>query len=66
MDDRVAVVGLIWFTSFTFAGDQIGRLLFSMPGTGASLGFIFALVSLLAWPFIMPTALENWMHDASD
>lgn len=62
MDDRVAIVGLLWFAGFTFAGDKLG-LLFSMPGTGATLGFLFALVSLVAWPFVLPDALENWMHE---
>ena len=66
MDERVALVGLIWFAGFIFAGDFIGRLLFATPGTGATLGFFAALALLLAWPFIMPLALERWMHDGSD
>lgn len=63
MDERIALVGLIWFLGFTIGGDQIGRVLFSTPGTGATLGFFLALLLLMAWPFIMPNALQRWMHD---
>jgi hypothetical protein len=63
MDDRVILVALLWFAGFTIAGDEIGRLLFAAPGIGATVGFFFALVSLLSWPFIMPSALQRWMHD---
>jgi hypothetical protein len=47
MDDRVILVALLWFAGFTIAGDEIGRLLFAAPGIGATVGFFFALVSLL-------------------
>jgi hypothetical protein len=63
MDDRVIVVALLWFAGFTFAGDEIGRMLFATPGTGAATGFFSALVSLMAWPFVLPHALLQWMHD---
>jgi hypothetical protein len=63
MDDRVIVVALLWFAAFTFGGDEIGRWVFATPGTGATVGFFLALVSLLTWPFILPSALQHWMHD---
>jgi hypothetical protein len=63
MDDRIALVGLLWFVGFTFAGEAVGRL-FETPGTGATFGFLFALVSLLSWPFVMPGVVQRWMHDS--
>jgi hypothetical protein len=60
--DRVAIVGLVWFVVWTGAGDAIGHL-FKMPGTGMVSGFLFALFTVLAWPWVMPKAIDDWMHD---
>jgi hypothetical protein len=61
--DRVAIVGWIWFIAWTLAGDAVGRWLFACPGTGLVWGFLIALATLPAWPWIMPPALDDWMHE---
>ena len=61
--DRVALVGLVWFGAWIGAGDLIGRLLVEMPGTGLVLGFLLALVTIPAWPWILPRRLDDWMCD---
>ncbi len=61
--DRVAVIALLWFVGWTTAICQLSNYLFSDPGTGAILGFTFALLTVFAWPWILPTRLEHWMHD---
>jgi hypothetical protein len=61
--DRVAIVGLIWFVAWTFAGDAAGRWIFACPGTGLVLGFLIALITLPAWPWIIPPPLDDWMHE---
>jgi hypothetical protein len=60
--DRVALVGWLWFIGFIIAGDLIGRGL-EMPGTGMVFGFLVALFGILAWPWVLPESLDNWMHD---
>jgi len=61
--DRVAIVGWVWFIAWTLAGDAVGRWIFACPGTGLVLGFLVALVTLPAWPWIMPPLLDDWMHE---
>ena len=61
--DRVALVGWLWFIGFIVAGDLIGRAVATMPGTGMVLGFLLALIGVLAWPWVLPQSLDNWMHD---
>ena len=60
--DRVAIVALLWFVVWTGSGDAIGQW-FKTPGTGIVLGFLFALSTLAAWPWVMPPAIDDWMHD---
>jgi hypothetical protein len=60
--DRVALVALLWFAIWTGVGDVVGHL-FKVPGTGMVLGFIFALLTVLSWPWVMPRSVEDWMHD---
>lgn len=60
--DRVALVAFLWFGFWILGGDLIGRW-FEMPGTGKVFGFIFALVTVLTWPWVMPRSIEDWMHD---
>jgi hypothetical protein len=60
--DRVALVGWIWFLALIGIGDLIGRWL-GVPGTGMVLGFIVALCSVPAWPWLLPRRLEDWMCD---
>ena len=61
--DRVAVVGWLWFIGFIIAGDLVGRGM-GMPGTGMVFGFLVALLGVLAWPWVLPASLDNWMHEA--
>jgi hypothetical protein len=42
------------------AGAIIGRLL-DTPGTFTFGGFLFALVTMFAWPWILPERLNDWM-----
>ena len=60
--DRVAIVALLWFVVLTAGGDLIGHW-FKAPGTGMVLGFVFALFTVVAWPWVMPKALDDWMAD---
>jgi hypothetical protein len=60
--DRVAFLALLWFTGWTLTGDEIGRTL-GMPGTGAVWGFLFALVSVVAWPWVLPDFVDHWLYD---
>lgn len=61
--DRVAIIGWIWFIAWIAAGDAVGRWVFACPGTGLVLGFLIALATLPAWPWIIPPALDDWMHE---
>lgn len=61
--DRVAFIALLWFAFWIIGGGLIGHF-FGIPGTGMVLGFIFALFALLAWPWVMPRRIEDWMHDS--
>jgi hypothetical protein len=58
--DRVAIVTVLWFVFWTAAGVGMGRLL-DIPGTFTVAGFVFAVVSVFAWPWILPERLNNWM-----
>jgi hypothetical protein len=58
--DRVAFVAICWFVFWTGAGSILGRYL-DVPGTITAAGFVFALVSVFAWPWILPERLNNWM-----
>jgi hypothetical protein len=61
--DRVALVGWLWFGVWIGAGDLIGRWLAEMPGTGIVLGFLIALITVPAWPWLLPRRLDDWMCD---
>ena len=61
--DRVALVGWLWFGAWIIAGDLAGRWLAEMPGTGIVLGFLIALVTIPAWPWLLPRRLDDWMCD---
>lgn len=60
--DRVALVGLLWFTVWIVAGNLIGRW-FDVPGTGMVAGFLFALATVWTWPWVMPEFVDEWMYD---
>jgi hypothetical protein len=60
--DRVALVGFLWFVFWTSAGSILGRIL-EMPGVLTVAGFLFALVSLFAWPWVLPSRLQDWMDE---
>jgi hypothetical protein len=58
--NRVPLVGFLWFAFWIGAGAIIGRLL-DTPGTFTFGGFLFALVTMFAWPWILPERLNQWM-----
>ena len=60
--DRVAIVALLWFVVWTAGGDVIGYWL-KTPGTGLVLGFLFAVSTLVTWPWVMPGFVDDWMND---
>jgi hypothetical protein len=60
--NRVPLVAFCWFAFWTGAGAILGRLL-DTPGTYTVLGFFFALVSMFAWPWILPERLNEWMSE---
>jgi hypothetical protein len=60
--NRVPLVALCWFAFWTGAGAILGRVL-ETPGTYTVLGFVFALLSMFAWPWILPDRLNEWMDE---
>ena len=60
--DRVALVAVCWFVGWTVAGMIVGRLL-EVPGTFTVLGFILALLTVFAWPWVLPERLNRWMSE---
>jgi hypothetical protein len=60
--DRVAVVAWLWFATWIIAASQLSGLVFNAPGSGVIWGFILALLTVFLWPWVMPRALEDWMH----
>jgi hypothetical protein len=60
--DRVALVGWLWFAVIIGLGDLAGRWVY-MPGTGLVLGFLLALFTVPAWPWLLPRRLDDWMCD---
>jgi hypothetical protein len=58
--DRVAFVTICWFVFWTCVGLVLGRVL-DVPGTFTVGGFIFALLTVFAWPWVLPERLNNWM-----
>ena len=58
--DRVALVAICWFAFWTTVGVVLGRYM-EMPGFGGIYGFGFALVSVFAWPWVLPNRLQDWM-----
>ena len=61
--DRVALVAVLWFVGWIAGSWEFSKLLFDDPGTGAICGFILALLTVFAWPWVLPPPLEHWMHD---
>jgi len=61
--DRVALVAVLWFVGWIAGSLEFSKLLFNDPGTGAIWGFILALLTVFAWPWVLPPSLEHWMHD---
>ena len=63
--DRVAIVAWCWFVFFVAFGYVAGNVLFSSPWTGGVTGFGFALLTSLAWPWVMPEPINAWMDAES-
>jgi hypothetical protein len=60
--NRVPLVAVCWFIVWTTVGFLVGRLT-DTPGYYTVLGFVFALVSIFAWPLIFPDSLQDWMDE---
>jgi hypothetical protein len=61
--DRVAIVASCWFILWVVLGLAIGSVGFNTPWTGGLTGFAFALLAMLAWPWIMPEPINAWMDE---
>jgi hypothetical protein len=59
--DRVALVTVCWLGFWTAVGWVAGRLL-ETPGTFVAVGFFFAIVTIFAWPWVLPDRLNEWMN----
>ena len=59
--NRVPLVLAFWVGLWTTAGYLIGRGL-ETPGVYTAAGFVVALISIFAWPFILPERLQDWME----
>jgi hypothetical protein len=60
--NRVPLVALCWFALWTGAGSALGRYL-DIPGTFTAAGFVLGVVSVFAWPIILPDRLQDWMDE---
>jgi len=60
--NRVPLVAAGWFIFWTVIGWVAGRLL-DTPVTYTIAGFLFAFISIFAWPFIFPDRFQDWMYD---
>jgi hypothetical protein len=60
--DRVALFAIFWFVAWTLAGAYLGRY-FELNITGYVGGFIFALLTTFAWPWLLPNFIWKWMND---
>ena len=58
--DRVALVAWGWFLAWIGLGWIVGRLL-DVPGTFTVAGFVVALLTVFAWPWVLPESLNRWM-----
>lgn len=61
--DRIALVAFLWFVGWTVAAFEVGKVAFNAGISGALLGFMLALLTAFAWPWIMPRPVDDWMHD---
>ena len=61
--DRVALVAVLWFAGWIAGSSELCKVLLNDPGTGAIWGFILALLTVFAWPWVLPPSVEHWMHD---
>ena len=62
--DRVALVACLWFLGWIIAGSELANLAFSAPLSGSIWGFILALLTVFLWPWVMPRAVDDWMHSS--
>jgi hypothetical protein len=60
--DRVALVAVLWFATWTLLGTFVGRH-YGFYLTGIVTGFTFSLLSTFLWPWILPNAIWSWMND---
>jgi Na+/proline symporter len=60
--DRVALIACLWFTGWTFGGTELAKWAFNAPLSGGIWGFVLALLTVFLWPWLMPRAVEDWMH----
>jgi putative effector of murein hydrolase LrgA (UPF0299 family) len=60
--DRVALVACLWFVGWIAGGAELAKLMFNAPLSGSIWGFVLALITVFLWPWVMPRALEDWMH----
>jgi hypothetical protein len=58
--NRVVIVGVCWFALWIALGTAAGEV-WHAPGTGTISGFFFALVAMIAWPWILPERVNRWM-----
>ena len=58
--DRVLIVGFCWFALWIALAAFTGSY-FHATGSGAIAGFFVGLVTLLAWPLILPERINQWM-----
>lgn len=61
--DRTAFFAFCWFCVWTAVGTVIAKYLEIYGGgvSGGMYGFVFALVTTLAWPWILPDAVWAWL-----
>ena len=63
--NRTVFVAFCWFVVWTSAGGAVGKLLEIYGGgvSGSVYGFLFALMTTFAWPWILPDFIWSWMDE---
>jgi hypothetical protein len=63
MAHRVVILLTLWLALWMVLGAFVGQFLFYTFWTGVVNGFVFAVVTTLLWPWILPPAVDRWMDD---
>ncbi|MBX9828157.1 MAG: hypothetical protein K2Y27_24575 [Xanthobacteraceae bacterium] len=61
--DRVALIAVLWFAAWIAGGAELAKVTLNAPLSGSIWGFVLALLTVFLWPWLMPRAVDDWMHN---